>query len=158
VTPAATRAQHPWPGGAVLPYGLTFGFPAIALGYRGARAGLHTSVIAGIVGMSFLASGWKFLWAPLGDYTLSRKRWYRLALVVISVGLIAMTTIPLSERTVPLLSLLVLLTSLAGTFIAFATEGLMVHNTSVTQRGRAAGWFQSGNQFGQTAGAASVSG
>ena len=45
-----------------------------------------------------------------------------------------------------------LLTSVAATFIAFATEGLMVHNTPAQLRGRAAGWFQSGNQFGQTAG------
>jgi len=152
--PASTpRAHHPW-AWAVLyfPYGLTFGFPSIALGYLGSRAGLHTSAIAGVVGMSFLAAGWKFLWAPLGDYTLSRKRWYRLSLVMISAGLIALTIVPLSERTVPLVSLLVLLTSVSGTFIAFATEGLMVHNTPMAQRGRAAGWFQSGNQFGQTAG------
>jgi hypothetical protein len=40
----------------------------------------------------------------------------------------------------------------AATFIAFATEGLLAHNTTVAARGRAAGWFQSGNQFGQTAG------
>lgn len=40
----------------------------------------------------------------------------------------------------------------AATFIAFATEGLMAHNTTAATRGRAAGWFQSGNQFGQTAG------
>ena len=28
----------------------------------------------------------------------------------------------------------------------------MVYNTTPSTRGRAAGWFQSGNQFGQTAG------
>jgi predicted MFS family arabinose efflux permease len=110
------------------------------------------SVIAGIVGMSFLAAGWKFLWAPLGDYTLSRKRWYWLATGLASTGLIAMTVVPLSRRTVPIVSLLVLMTSVSSTFLAFATEGLMVHNTTPDTRGRAAGWFQSGNQFGQTAG------
>ena len=147
------RAQHPWVWAVLyFPYGLTFGFPAIALGYLGSKAGLHTSAIAGIVGMSFLAAGWKFVWAPVGDYTLTRKRWYLLAVAMISIGLISLTTVPISERTVPLLSLLVLLTSVAGTFLAFATEGLMVYNTATSQRGRAAGWFQSGNQFGQTAG------
>jgi MFS family permease len=40
----------------------------------------------------------------------------------------------------------------AATFSAFATEGLMAHNTTPATRGRAAGWFQAGNQFGQTAG------
>lgn len=149
----APRAPRPWVWAVLyFPYGLTFGFPAIALGYLGSRAGMPVSAIAGVVGMSFLAAGWKFLWAPVGDYTLSRKRWYLLAVAMISAGLIALTVVPLSTRTVPLVSLLVLLTSVAGTFLAFATEGLMVHNTSDAQRGRAAGWFQSGNQFGQTAG------
>ena len=92
------------------------------------------------------------MWAPVGDYTLTRKRWYWLSVAMISVGLIALTIVPLSLRTMPLVSLLVLLTSVAATFLAFATEGLMVHNTPAHLRGRAAGWFQSGNQFGQTAG------
>jgi MFS family permease len=75
-----------------------------------------------------------------------------LAIALISCGLVAMTVIPLSAHTVPLLSVLVLLTSVSGTFLAFATEGLMVHNSTPATRGRAGGWFQSGNQFGQTAG------
>jgi len=150
---AATRVRHPWVWAVLyFPYGLTFGFPAIALGFLGRRAGVPLSAIAGVVGMSFLAAGWKFLWAPLGDYTLSRKRWYLLSVVMISAGLVALTAIPLSIHTLPLVSLLVLLTSVAGTFLAFATEGLMVYNTPAALRGRAAGWFQSGNQFGQTAG------
>jgi MFS family permease len=134
------------------PYGLTLGFPSIALGYLGAQAGLSVSAIAGVVGMSFVAAGWKFLWAPLGDYTLSRKRWYVLATGLASAGLVSLTIVRLSVRTVPLVSLLVLLTCISATFLAFATEGLMVYNTSPATRGRAAGWFQSGNQFGQTAG------
>lgn len=144
---------HPWVWAVLyFPYGLTFGFPSIALGYLGSKAGVPVSAIAGVVGMSFLAAGWKFVWAPIGDYTLTRKRWYYVAVGMISVGLIALTVVPLSTRTVPLVSLLVLLTSIAATFLAFATEGLMVHNTPAHLRGRAAGWFQSGNQFGQTAG------
>jgi MFS family permease len=149
----STRAVHPWLFAVLyFPYGLTIGFPAIALGFLGRRAGVATSVIAGIVGMSFLAAGWKFLWAPVGDYTLTRKRWYLLAVALISAGLIALTIVPLSARTAPLVSALVLLTSVSGTFLAFATEGLMVHNSTPATRGRAGGWFQSGNQFGQTAG------
>ena len=76
IADTAPVARHPWVWAVLyFPYGLTFGFPSIALGYLGSRAGLRTSVIAGIVGMSFLAAGWKFVWAPVGDYTLSRKRW-----------------------------------------------------------------------------------
>ena len=105
---AAPGARHPWVWAVLyFPYGLTFGFPAIAIGFLGRRAGVPLSAIAGVVGMSFLAAGWKFLWAPLGDYTLSRKRWYVLSVVLLSIGLIALTTVPLSVHTLPLVSLLV---------------------------------------------------
>jgi MFS family permease len=134
------------------PLGLAIGFPSVALGYLGSRAGLTVSTIAGIVGMTFVAGGWKFLWAPIADYTLSRKTWYLIAVSVTSAGLVTMIVIPITPDTAPLLSALTLLTTAAATFIAFATEGLMAHNTPLAKRGRAAGWFQSGNQFGQTAG------
>ena len=147
------RERHPWVWSVLyFPFGLTIGFPSIALGFLASRAGVPVSEIAGVVGMSWLASGWKWTWAPLGDYTLSRKLWYRIAIALVSAGFIAMSSLPLSARTMPLLSLIVLLTCVAGTFIAFATEGLMTHNTPPAGRGRSAGWFQAGNQFAQTAG------
>lgn len=150
---AARPARHPWVWAVLyFPFGMSFGFPSIALGYLAVRAGVSVSAIAGVVGMTLLASGWKFVWAPVGDYTLTRKAWYLIAIATVSAGFIAITLVPLSRQTMPLLSLLVLLSSVAATFVAFATEGLMVHNTPVAARGRAAGWFQSGNHFGQTAG------
>lgn len=150
---AAPRARHPWVWAVLyFPFGLSFGFPNIGIGYLASRAGVPVSAIAGVVGMTFLASGWKFVWAPVGDYTLTRKRWYLIAIGTVGIGFVTMTAIPLSASTMPLFSILVLATSVAATFIAFATEGLMVHNTPPEARGRAAGWFQSGNQFGQMAG------
>jgi len=149
----STPRPHPWVWSVLyFPFGLTFGFPAIALGYLASRAGVPVAAIAGVVGMTWLASGWKFIWAPLGDYTLNRKRWYLIAISVVSVGFVTMTLVPLTPAGMPVLAIVALLTSLGGTFIAFATEGLMTHNTDRHQRGRAGGWFQSGNQFGQTAG------
>ena len=150
---SSRATPHPWVWAVLyFPLGLAIGFPSVALGYLGSRAGLELSAVAAIVGMTFLGSGWKFLWAPLGDYTLSRKAWYLIAVSVVAVGLMAMTAIPISPQTAPLLSALTLATTVAATFVAFATEGLMAHNTTAESRGRAGGWFQSGNQFGQTAG------
>lgn len=152
-SPVTRRVPHPWVWAVLyFPLGLAIGFPSVALGYLGSRSGLDVSAVAAIVGMTFLASGWKFLWAPIGDYTLSRKRWYLISVTLVALGLVAMTVIPLSARTAPLVSALTLLCTVAATFIAFATEGLLAHNTTLATRGRAAGWFQSGNQFGQTAG------
>ncbi len=150
---APAPRRHPWVWSVLyFPFGLTFGFPSIGLGYLASRHGVPIAQIAGVVGMTWLASSWKFLWAPLGDYTLSRKRWYLIAIAVVSAGFVTMTLVPLTRVGMPLLALVALVTSLGGTFIAFATEGLMTHNTDRHQRGRAGGWFQSGNQFGQTAG------
>jgi MFS family permease len=152
-SPRVRPVPHPWVWAVLyFPLGLAFGFPAVALGYLGSRSGLPVSAIAGVVGMTFLGSGWKFLWAPVGDYTLSRKTWYVIAVSLVAVTLVAMTVIPISPDTVRLLSVLTLASTVAATFIAFATEGLMAHNTTRDTRGRAGGWFQSGNQFGQTAG------
>jgi len=151
-TRVATK-QHPWVYAVLyFPMGLTLGYPSVALGYLGSKAGLPISSIAAVVGMSFLAHGFKFIWAPLGDYTLSRKAWWLIAAGGISAGIFAITVTPISEATVPLLSALVFGTAFISTFLAFATEGLLAHNTSASTRGRAAGWFQSGNQFGQTGG------
>ena len=150
---ASVRRPHPWRWAVLyFPFGLTFGFPSIGLGYLASRAGVPVAEIAGVVGMTWLASSWKFTWAPLGDYTLTRKRWYLIAISIVSVGFVTMTLVPLTRAGMPVLAVVALLTSLGGTFIAFATEGLMTHNTDRHHRGRAGGWFQSGNQFGQTAG------
>ena len=147
------RAPHPVVFAVLyFPVGLMIGYPSVALGYLGARSGLPVSAVAAIVGTAFFAHSFKFLWAPLGDYSLSRKAWYLIAASAMAVGIFAMSVTPISPRTVPLLTLLVLGSNLAATFLAFAAEGLMAHNTTPESRGRAAGWFQSGNQFGQTAG------
>jgi PAT family beta-lactamase induction signal transducer AmpG len=150
---ARRRTVHPAVFAVLyFPMGLMIGYPSVALGYLGQRAGLSVAFAAAIVGVAFFVHAFKFLWAPLGDYTLSRKTWYLLAVTVTALVIVALTVTPLGPSTVTLLSALVLLANLAGTFVAFATEGLMAHNTTPETRGRAGGWFQSGNQFGQTAG------
>ncbi len=146
-------APHPWRYAALyFPMGLMIGYPSVALGYLSSLAGLPVSAAAAMVGSAFFAHAFKFLWAPLADYSLSRKAWYRIAIAVMCVVIVALTVTPMHESTIPLLSMIVLGGNLAGTFVAFATEGLMAHNAGPGGRGRASGWFQSGNQFGQTAG------
>src|SRR5512138_1339998 len=116
---AARRVPHPWVWAVLyFPLGLAIGFPSVALGYLGSRAGLSVSLIAGIVGMTFVAGGWKFLWAPVADYTLSRKTWYLIAVALAACGVVAMTVIPITQASAALLSGLTLATTVAATFIA----------------------------------------
>jgi hypothetical protein len=47
---AASAARHPWVWAVLyFPYGLTIGFPSIALSYLGRRAGVPVAAIAGAV-------------------------------------------------------------------------------------------------------------
>ncbi|MFN7978090.1 MAG: MFS transporter [Vicinamibacterales bacterium] len=148
-----SAAVHPSRYAALyFPMGLMIGYPSVALGYLATRAGLPVSAAAAMVGVAFFAHALKFLWAPVVDYSLTRKTWYRLAIAVMAAVIVALTATPLSGATVPLVTALVFVGNLAATFVAFATEGLLAHNTGPGGRGRASGWFQSGNQFGQTAG------
>jgi MFS family permease len=134
------------------PYGLMVGVPAVMLGWLATRAGLPVSAAATIVGTAFAPAAFKFLWAPVGDLTLTRKRWYVLANATCAAVFFGMCTIPMNARTLPLLTALVLTGAVAATFIAFALQGLLLHNCDPSQVGRAAGFYQTGNMLGQTLG------
>ena len=59
--------------------GVLTGYLGVALGYLLAQAGLNAEQIAGLIALSFIPQTWKFIWAPLVDTTLSRRRWYVLS-------------------------------------------------------------------------------
>ena len=66
-----TTSPHPWRYAALyFPMGLMIGYPSVALGYLSSQAGLPVSTAASMVGMAFFAHAFKFLWAPLADYSL----------------------------------------------------------------------------------------
>lgn len=134
------------------PFGLMVGVPSVALGYLVTRAGLPVSVAAAMVGSAFLPHSWKFLWAPVGDLTLTRKRWWWLAVTACAAALWGMCVVPVREDTVIPLTALVLAGNIAATFVAFAVQGLVVHNVPANERGKVAGLLQTGNQLGQTLG------
>lgn len=104
------------------------GWPHIGDRWARRPAVTTASAAASVVGMAFFAHAFKFLWAPLADYSLTRKTWYRLAITVMCVVLVALTATPMNAANVPWLAALVLCGNLAATFVAFATEGPMAHN------------------------------
>jgi MFS family permease len=96
----------------------------------------------------FVPQTWKFLWAPVADLTLTRKRWYLLSAALCMLGLIGLGAIAPQEKSLPLLSAVALGASLATTFLAMSVESLMAYGTGDAERGRAGGWFQAGNLGG----------
>ena len=146
----APRAAHP----AVylvliIPFGVLSGYGSVTLGYALGQAGVTASGVAALIALYFVPQTWKFLWAPVADLTLTRKRWYALAAVLLALGFIATGAIPPRGEHLALLSASMLVASTASTFLAMSVESLMAYGTPDAQRGRAGGWFQAGNLGGQ---------
>lgn len=135
-----------------MPFGASGGFVTVALAYLATKSGLTVEQGASLVAISLFPNVWKFFWAPVGDRTLNRKRWFILSTIACSLGLMALATIPLGPSTLTLISIVILITSIAATFNGFAVEGLVAHITPPEDRGRVSGWFQAGNLFGNGVG------
>jgi MFS family permease len=146
----APRPAHPAVYLAlIIPFGVLSGYGSVTLGYALAQAGVTAAGVATLVAVYFVPQTWKFLWAPVADLTLTRRRWYALAVVLLALGFIATGVIAPRRENLGLLSAAMFLASTASTFLAMAVESLMAYSTPDAQRGRAGGWFQAGNLGGQ---------
>src|SRR5579859_510398 len=140
----------------IIPFGLVTGYISVTLGYLLGHAGVKAEGVAALVAVSFIPQTWKFLWAPVADLTLTRKRWYAISAIFSGAGLAALGSIPTVAASLPVLSAVAFGASLATTFLAMSVESLMAYGTSEAEKGRAGGWFQAGNLggFGVGGGAA----
>ena len=132
----------------IAPFGAMGGYLSVAIGYQLTQAGVGVEEVAALIAASFIPQTWKFLWAPVADTTLSRKTWYLLAGLVSALGIFVTGAVPADAASLPLLYAAVLISNVASTFLAMATESLMVYNTPPELQGRAGGWFQAGNLGG----------
>ena len=132
----------------IVPFGAMGGYLSVAIGYQLRQAGVGGDEVAALIAASYIPQTWKFLWAPLADTTLSRKTWYLLAGLVSALGIFVTGAVPANAASLPLLYAAVLISNVASTFLAMATESLMVYNTPPELQGRAGGWFQAGNLGG----------
>jgi PAT family beta-lactamase induction signal transducer AmpG len=131
-----------------LPFGATSGFVSVTIGYTARQQGLGDAAIAGLVAINTLPHTFKFLWAPIPDTTFSRRGWYLLSNIVSTITLISLGLVPVRNETIGLLKLLIVVNSVAITFLGMAVEGLLANVVTDAQRGSAAGWLQAGNLGG----------
>jgi len=144
-----TRPPHPFTYTVlVVPFGATAGFASVALAFLATHVGLTVADGAALVAASIFPNVWKFFWSPIGDKTLTRKRWYVLSCVLCALGIFAMAIVPLSQSTLTLMAGIVLITSFAATFLGFAVEGMIATLTPPDRRGDVSGWYQAGNLGG----------
>ncbi len=132
----------------IVPFGASSGFVTVALAFLATKNGLTVEQGAGLVAASIFPNVWKFFWAPIADKTLTRKRWYLIANTVVSAAMFGMAVVPLKAETLPLITVIVLVSSFAATFVGFSVESLVAHITPEAQRGTVSGWFQAGNLGG----------
>ena len=132
----------------ILPFGVSSGFVTVTLAYQLSHSGVDVALVAIVVAIRHFPQTWKFLWAPIADTTLTRKAWYVIGAMLTAAGILACGAVPIDAAWLPVLSALVLVTSVASTFVAMSTEALIAHHTPDAVRGRASGWFQAGNLGG----------
>lgn len=132
----------------IIPFGAMSGYVSVAMAFLCTRFGLSVEDGALLVAAGMLPHIWKFLWAPIVDTTLTRKRWYMLAVVLCTLGITAMSAIPLGKQNMRLLEATIFVANLASTLVCMSIEGLMAHATPPAERGRVGGWFQAGNLGG----------
>jgi MFS transporter, PAT family, beta-lactamase induction signal transducer AmpG len=133
----------------IVPYGALNGYLTVTLGYLLSRSGMAVAQIGLLIALAYLPQTWKFLWAPVIDTTLTRKRWYLIGTTLTSAGVIAMAASFTRATAFGVLSAVVFVASLASSFTAMSTESLLAYNTPPQLKGRAGGWLQAGSLGGQ---------
>jgi MFS family permease len=133
----------------IVPFGLTSGFLTVTLGYQLAHKGVAVGDIAGLIALSYVPHTWRFLWAPLVDTTLTRKRWYTMATLACGLGFLATGLLTDSALvSLPALGAVLIAQGFAATLLSMAVESLMAVTVPDARRGRVAGWFNAGNLGG----------
>src|SRR5579862_2669633 len=77
----------------ILPYGAAYGLVAVALQYLAtSRYGLDPSDWNDVIASVFIPHSLKVFWAPVVDTTLTRRRWYLIALVLVVGGVVVLSS------------------------------------------------------------------
>ncbi|MEO6298755.1 MAG: MFS transporter [Paracoccaceae bacterium] len=130
------------------PFGISGGYVTVTLAFLLKQAGLPVAIIAGVAALSVLPQTYKMLWAPFVDTIGNPKLWYGLGTVISGACILAMSVLPMTRADIPVFSALILISSVASTFVSMSSEIFMANYVPEAVRGRASGWSQVGNVGG----------
>jgi len=136
----------------VVPFGAQFGFVQVALAYLLTQNKVSVEAVAALLAAGIAPNVWKFAWAPVVDSTLGPKRWYLIGLVGTVAGMLGMSALPMTQASLPALTMIFLWSSVTTTFIAMACESFLAYVVPNEERGRTAGWYNAGNLGGGAVG------
>jgi MFS family permease len=132
----------------LMPAGISFGFAMVTFPFVLKEHGFAVATIGYITALGASANLYRFLWAPVVDTTLSLKKWYILGVLISAISLITFLFIPLDQKHISMLVVVTFISQVAATFIMSPVSAFMAKYVPVKEKGRAAGWFQSGNLGG----------
>jgi MFS family permease len=130
------------------PFGISAGYVTVTLAFLLREAGLPVALVAAVTALSVLPQTPKMLWAPLVDTIGSPKLWYGLGAGICGACMLAMSVLPMTRAELPVFSALIIISSVASTFVSMSSEIFMANYLVEGQRGRASGWSQVGNLGG----------
>ncbi|HEY0245351.1 MAG TPA: MFS transporter [Mucilaginibacter sp.] len=149
ISDALSKSAHPFVFLIlILPFGIMTGYLTVTLAYLFTKAGVSFEQIAGLVAASLIPQLFKFIWAPLVDVSLSVKKWYILSTLVSAACILGTCIIPVKIASVPLLTILIIVSNFAVSFVATAVNSLSAYDTPEHLKGRVSGYVQAGNMGG----------
>ena len=132
----------------LLPFGISAGYATVTLSYQLSHAGMAAAAVAALVAFSVWPQTWKVFWAPLVDTTLSPRLWHVIGSVAVGVSILGLSVVPASAKTAALLTVLIVVSSIASTAVSMATEVFMADDVEDARKGAVSGWSQGGNLGG----------
>ena len=132
----------------VLPSGISSGFVTVALPFLLTKNGFPVATTAGIIALGVSSNLWRFLWGPVVDLSLSLKKWYWIGFAATAASLILLCFTPFTVKGALLLSVIVFISQVAGTFMLLPVNSFMVKSIEANKKGQASGWYQAGSLLG----------
>jgi len=135
-----------------MPSGISQGFVTVALPYLLTQHGFSVAQVSAVVALGFSANLWRFLWGPVVDISLSLKKWFWISLLLSTASLLLLCFNSFNVKEQALITLIVFISQVAGTFMLLPVNGFMAKCIKENQKGRASGWYQAGSLVGVGAG------
>jgi PAT family beta-lactamase induction signal transducer AmpG len=131
-----------------MPAGLSQGFVTVALPYLLTLHGFSVAQAAAVIAVGFSANVWRFIWGPIVDVSLSFKKWYWIGLALCTSTLLLLCFYPFTVKEQVLLTCIVFISQVAGTFSLLPVNGFMAKRIAKNHKGSASGWYQAGSLVG----------
>jgi MFS transporter, PAT family, beta-lactamase induction signal transducer AmpG len=132
----------------MLPFGITSGYVTITLAFQFGKIGISMSDIASLSAATVAIGIVKFLVGPLVDGFLTLKKWCLLSGIFTAVGMLALGLYPIQPSSIVPLIWVIIIGNIGVSFLGIAISGLLAHDVPEEMKGRASGYYNTGNLGG----------